>query len=67
MNEAEFRTLLRYLKISRQNHYFRILTATADKRRCMKRHNLANQKSQLSTTLKYAEYAKHAKSAETCI
>ena len=67
MNEAELRTLLKYFRISKQDHYLRVLTAAADKRRCMKRHNLANQKSQLSTTLKYAEYAKHAKSAETCI
>jgi len=64
VNEAELRTLSRYLRISRQDHYLRVLTAAANKRRCMKRHNLADQKSQLSTVSKYAEYAK---SARTCV
>ena len=67
MNEAEFRISSRYFRISKQDHYFRILTAAADKKKCMKKHNLVNWKSQLLMTSKYAEYAKHARFAETCI
>ena len=61
MNEAEFRTALRYFRINEQDYYLRLLTAAADKRRCMKRYSVADQKSQLSMISKYA------KSAETCV
>ena len=64
MNEAEFRTLSKYFKISKQDHYFRILTAAADERKCMKKYNLADWKSQL---LIMSKYAKYAKSARICI
>ena len=42
MNKAEFRTLSKYFKINKQNHYFRVLTAAADKKKCMKKYNLVN-------------------------
>ena len=61
MNEAEFRTVLRYFKINKKNYYFRIFTVAADKKKYMKKYNLANWKSQLSITSKYAEYAKSAR------
>ena len=61
MNEVEFRIISRYFKINKNNHYFRIFTAAADEKKCMKKYNLANWKSQLSIILKYAEYAKSAR------
>jgi len=42
MNEAEFRTVLRYFKINKKNYYFRIFTVAADKKKYMKKYNLAN-------------------------
>ena len=60
MNKAELRTALRHLRINKQNHYLRVLTAAADKERCMKRYNVVDQKNQLSTASKYAKYAKSA-------
>ena len=64
MNEAEFKTVLRYFWINKKNHYFRVFIAAADKKKCMKRYNFVDWKSQLSMMSKYTKYAKLAR---TCI
>ena len=67
MNKAEFRIQLKYFRINRQDLNFRLLTTATDQKRCMKEYNVANQKSQLSTVSKYAEYTKHVRFLRTCI
>ena len=64
MNKAEFKTASKYFRINKKNHYFRIFTAVADEKKCMKKYNIADQKIQLSTTSKYTKYTK---SARTCV
>ena len=67
MNKAGLRTLSRYFRINKQDLDFELLTTATDQKRCMKEYSVANWKSQLSMTSKYAEYAKHARFSRTCV